>query len=84
VLHAPPISFSRFDYPNNILLSTLFSDTLSLCSSLSVRDQVSHPYRTTGKITVLCILKGLVFVTAMQYVGCERRNELLCINLDWF
>jgi hypothetical protein len=28
----------------NILLSTLFSNTLSLCSSLSVRDQVSHPY----------------------------------------
>jgi hypothetical protein len=29
----------------NILLSTLFSNTLSLCSSLSVRDQVSHPYK---------------------------------------
>src|SRR5215470_4552013 len=28
----------------NILLSTLFWNTLSLCSSLSVRDQVSHPY----------------------------------------
>jgi hypothetical protein len=27
----------------NILLRTLFSNTLSLCSSLSVRDQVSHP-----------------------------------------
>jgi hypothetical protein len=30
----------------NILLSTLFSN----------RDQVSHPYRTTGKIIVLYIL----------------------------
>jgi hypothetical protein len=29
----------------NILLSTLFSNTLSLCSSLSVRDQVWHPYK---------------------------------------
>jgi polysaccharide pyruvyl transferase WcaK-like protein len=28
----------------NILLSTLFSNTLNLCSSLNVRDQVSHPY----------------------------------------
>jgi hypothetical protein len=27
----------------NILLSTLISNTLSLCSSLNVRDQVSHP-----------------------------------------
>jgi hypothetical protein len=34
---------------------TLFSNTLSLCSSLNVRDQVSHPYRTTGKIIVLYI-----------------------------
>jgi hypothetical protein len=30
---------------------------LNLCSSLNARDQVSHPYKTTGKITVLCILK---------------------------
>jgi len=34
----------------NILLSTLFSDTLSLHSSINVSDQVSHPYKTTGKI----------------------------------
>jgi hypothetical protein len=40
----------------NIFLSTLFSNTLSLCSSLSVRDQVSHPYKTTGKIIILYIL----------------------------
>jgi hypothetical protein len=31
----------------NILLSTLFPNTLGLCSSLNVRDQVSHPYRTS-------------------------------------
>jgi hypothetical protein len=37
----------------NILL---FSNTLNLCSSLSVRDQVSHPYKTTGKIIVSYIL----------------------------
>jgi polysaccharide pyruvyl transferase WcaK-like protein len=35
-----------------MLLNTLFSNTLSLCSPLNVRDQVSHPYRTTGKIIV--------------------------------
>jgi hypothetical protein len=42
----------------NILLSTLFSNTISLCSSLNVRDEVLHPYRNTGKITVLHILKS--------------------------
>jgi hypothetical protein len=33
----------------NILLSTLFSNTLRLCSSFNVRNQVSHPYKTTWK-----------------------------------
>src|SRR5215469_580877 len=40
----------------NTLLNTLFSNTLSLCSSLNVSDQVSHPYKTTGKIIVLYVL----------------------------
>ena len=40
----------------NILLNTLFSNTLSLRSSFNVSDQVSHPYKTTGKIIVLYIL----------------------------
>jgi hypothetical protein len=40
----------------NILLNVLFRYTLSLRSSPKVSDQVSHPYKTTGKIIVLCIL----------------------------
>jgi hypothetical protein len=40
----------------NILLSTLSSNNLSLCSSLSVQDKVSHPYKTKGKIIVLYTL----------------------------
>jgi len=40
----------------NILLNTLFSNILSLHFSLNVSDQVSHPYKTTGKIIVLYIL----------------------------
>jgi hypothetical protein len=32
----------------NILLSTLFSNTLSLCSALSVTDQAAHPYKRAG------------------------------------
>jgi hypothetical protein len=34
----------------------LFSNTLNLFSSLSVRGQVSHPYNTTREIMVLYIL----------------------------
>ena len=40
----------------NVLLNTLFSNTLSLRYSLSVSDQVSRPYKTTGKIKILDIL----------------------------
>jgi hypothetical protein len=51
-LHDPSSSLSG----PNILLSTLFLKTLSLCSSLKLRDQVSQPYSTTGKIRVFYIL----------------------------
>ena len=37
----------------NILLNTMFSNTISFLSSRHVNDQVSHPYKTTGKIIVL-------------------------------
>jgi hypothetical protein len=40
----------------NILLRTLFSNTLSLCSFLNMTDKVSHPYKTTGRGMVLYLL----------------------------
>jgi hypothetical protein len=40
----------------NILLNTLFSNNLSLCSSFSVSKQLSKPYKTMGNIIVLYIL----------------------------
>ena len=40
----------------NILLNTLFSNTLSLRSSLNMSYQVSHPQKTTEKIIVLYTL----------------------------
>jgi hypothetical protein len=52
-LHLP---VSSYLFGSNIPLSTLFSNTLSFCSSLNVRGHVSHPYRTTGKIIVLYFL----------------------------
>ena len=49
-LHSPVTSFLLSP---NISLSALFSNTLSLSSSLNVSDHVSHPYKTTGSIIVL-------------------------------
>ena len=40
----------------NILLNTMFSNTLSFLSSRNVSNQVSHPYKTTAQIIVLYIL----------------------------
>ena len=65
----------------NILLNTLFSDTLSLRSSLSVSDHVSHPHKTTGKITVLYIII-VKFLDSKKYK--YRKNNLvrrICFTL---
>ena len=43
----------------NILIKTIFSNTLSLLSSPNVNDQVSHPYKTTGKIIILYIYMNI-------------------------
>ena len=50
----------------NILLNAQFSNNLSLRSSLNVSDQVSHPYKTTGKITVQCILTLKFFDSKLE------------------
>jgi hypothetical protein len=48
-LHSPVTSFFL---GSNILLRTLFSNTLSLWSSLTMRGQRSHSYKTSGRINV--------------------------------
>jgi hypothetical protein len=56
-MHVSPITRHFISLRSKyLILNTLFSNTLSLCSFLNIRDQVSHPYRTTGKIIVLYIL----------------------------
>jgi hypothetical protein len=55
ITHFFPFPFTSSLLGPDILLSTLLSNTLSLRSSLNVRDQVSYPYKTTGKIIVLYI-----------------------------
>ena len=55
----------------NILLSILFSDTLSLRSSFNVSDQVSHPYKTIGKIIVLCIL-------VFKFLDSKLGDKIFC------
>jgi hypothetical protein len=52
----------------------LFPDACNACSSLNVRDYVSYPYKTSGKI-VLCILMFSVLES-------RRNNTTLSLSLS--
>ena len=54
----------------NILLSTLFTTTHILRSSINVSDQVLHPYNTRDKITVLCILIFIFLGSKLTTARC--------------
>ena len=67
----------------NILLSTLFSNTLNLRSSLKVSDQVSHLYKTTGKLTVLYIFTFKFFDSKLEdkiFKLTALRNRILSLT----
>jgi len=49
-------SVTSFLLGPSIFLSTLFLNAISLCSSLNMRNQVSHPCNTTDSITAYYIL----------------------------
>jgi hypothetical protein len=61
----------------NFFLKTLFSNTLALCSSCNVRDQVSHPCKTAGKILISYIL---IFVFLDSMTEDEKDSRL---NGSW-
>ena len=67
----------------NILLNTLFSNTLSLRSSLTVSDQVPHPYKTTGKTIVLYILIIIIIIIIIIITPTEPCSiEVSCLLLN--
>jgi hypothetical protein len=89
VFSPPPVTSSLLG--PNILLNTLFSNTLSLCSFLNVSDQVSHPYKITDKIVALYVLVRILLkpyknvghftwkVGMFQTVDRNTDNALLCL-----
>jgi hypothetical protein len=90
-LHSPVTSFLL---DPNILLNSLLSETLNLRSSFDVSDQLSHPYKTTGKIIVLCIfmfifldskLEGRTFCTEGQQASPDFSPFLISWWIEfWF
>jgi hypothetical protein len=55
-------SWSKHSFQN------LFSNTLSLWSSLNVRHHVSRPYKTTGRIMVLYTLTPYVILLVLSLI----------------
>jgi hypothetical protein len=56
IMQFSQISVTSPLYSSNMLLNTLFSNTLESILFLNVRDQFSHRDRTTGKIVILYTL----------------------------
>jgi hypothetical protein len=61
--------------PFQIFSTAPCSQTPCLCSSLNIRDQVSHPYRTTRNIIALYILIFMVL---------DRRREGRRFWYEWY
>jgi hypothetical protein len=64
----------------NILLNTLYSDSRSLHFLLNVSDQVSHPYKTTRKITVLHIL--IIYSCGPEHWKTKHLQRMIA-NIPW-
>jgi len=62
-LHSPVVSYLLGP---NILHNNLLSNTLSLCLSLNMSDQDSHPYKTTSKIIVLYVFIFIVLDSKLE------------------
>ena len=75
-LHSPVTSFLL---GSDILLSTLFSNTLSLRSPLNVSDHNSHPYKTTGPIMVLYVLIFILLDNKLEdKIFCAECKQTFC------
>jgi hypothetical protein len=68
-----------------MLLSTLFLIS-NICPSLNVRDQVSHPYKTTGKVVVSYIFLFIFFDRKLEdkrFAPNNSTKSLISI-CSWF
>jgi hypothetical protein len=78
LLHSP-VTLSLLG-PNTLLINQV-SNTLSLRSSLSVNDQVLHPYKTGDKIILLYILIFIFLDSKQNVVLIQLINFLFAVSL---
>jgi hypothetical protein len=85
----PPFSVTSFLFGPNILLSTLFSNTLSLCSSFNVRDQLAtnnevpintlETRRPAEKQNLVCSFSVNIGIELKEF--CQKLNNVILIPL---
>ena len=80
-------NFLQFPVSSSLLGPNIFLITLSLCSSFNVRDQVSHPCKTTGRIILPCIIIFMLLNNKLKDKmfwanGCKHSLNLKCWQLD--
>ena len=64
----------------SIFLHALFCSAFSLCSSMNLRDHVSHLFHATDQLTVLCILI-FMFLDRKWTVHCELDGSKILLNI---
>jgi hypothetical protein len=77
IMWFPPFPCYLIPLRTNILLCTLFSNSLSLCSFLNMSNQVSHPYKTTSKIIVL-------YVSIFIFLDSKLKTKILHQMIESF
>jgi hypothetical protein len=81
IMKYSPASY-YFIFCQNILLSSLYSNILSLCHSFNVRDQVSHTRKTTISIIVTYILIFKFSFSLEEAMDLSQDRLLLDLTAD--
>lgn len=77
-IHVSPSSVASVPLFRNILFSTMFSISFSLCSSLMSKGQVEHPQKTTNAIILY-----LIDLFIRQICTCTRPQNDAGRSFAW-
>jgi hypothetical protein len=74
IMQFSPALYNCILFQSKFHLSTLFLNNLSLCSSLNISNQISHPHITTDKIIIS-------YISIFYLIRQSKRRKILIIVL---